>query len=421
MEEKKLSRRAGITRRDFAKATAIAGFAIGRSKLGKAATNSDTLKVGVIGCGGRASRDVPNMLQHNNVKLIAMGDTFADRIDGLKKKILAKKNPNIKARFAVEDDMCFVGLDAYKKVLATDIDIVMLTTSPYARPLHIEAATKAGKHIFAEKPVATDPAGVRQVMAAGKKHKAMGLSFVAGTQRRHQPDYIETIKKIQDGAIGDVIALRAMWCGKTPWTKERQPEWSDLEFMIRNWLNITWAGGDNIVEQHVHNIDVCNWVMGGPPKNVMASGGRAWKPNDEQYGDNFDHFSCDYEYDGGVHMFSMCRHWYNSATNVSQLVWGSKGSSNTTDLSDAKGDGQVNEMINLVKSIRGEGPYLHEAQRVAESTMTSIIGRMSAYTGQRVSFERALAEAEAIVPENLDFGRKYKVGPVPRPGAPKKG
>jgi myo-inositol 2-dehydrogenase/D-chiro-inositol 1-dehydrogenase len=421
MKESRTPKTAGLTRRDFAKATAIAGFAIGSPKLGMAATNGDTLKAGVIGCGGRASGDVPRMLANNNVKLVAMADTFTDRIDSCKKKILENKDANVKARFAVEDDMCFTGLDAYKKVLATDVDFVMLCSSPYARPRHIEAATAAGKHIFAEKPVATDPAGVKRVIAAAEKHKAAGLTFVAGTQRRHQPDYMETVKQIQDGAIGDVIALRAMWCGKTPWTKEHLPEWSDLEFLIRNWLNVTWAGGDNICEQHIHNIDVCNWVMGGPPKYVYASGGRAWKPNDKKYGDNFDHFSCDYEYEGGVHMFSMCRHWYESADNIGELVLGSKGQSNCKDLNDSRIDGQVQETIDFVNSVTGKGPYFHEAKQVAESTMTSIIGRMSAYTGQRVSFERAMAEGESIVPKVLDFSRKYELGPVPHPGTPKKG
>ena len=175
MEKSEATKTTGLTRRDFAKATAIAGFAIGSPKMGMAATNGDTLKVGVIGCGGRGSRDARYMLGANNVKLVAIADTFADRIESYKKKIMRNKNPDVRARFAVEDDMCFVGLDAYKKVLATDIDIVILTTSPYARPIHIEAAVEAGKHIFAEKPVATDPAGVARVIVAVEKHKAMGL------------------------------------------------------------------------------------------------------------------------------------------------------------------------------------------------------------------------------------------------------
>jgi len=411
---------AGMTRRHFAKTSALAGFAIARSKSGVAKTNIDTLKVGLLGCGNRGTGATINMLESdNNVKLVAMADMFQDRLDRSRQKISGHKNENVRSKFDVDDDLCFVGLDGYKKILATDIDIVIEGTLPYSRPKHIEAAVEAGKHIFTEKPVAVDPAGIRQVMDAAKKHKAMGLSFVAGTQRRHQQDYIDTVKKIHDGAVGDVIALRAHWCGKLPFVHERKPEWSDLEYRIRNWYAYCWVAGDNIVEQHVHNLDVCNWVMGGPPKNVMASGGRAWKPHTEKYGDIFDHFSCEFEYENGVRMFSFSRHWYDSTNSVLETVYGSKGTSNCTDMGERTINPYVQEHIDLVNSITGAGPYYHEGQQVAESTMTAIIGRMSAYTGQRVSFTRALDSGLKIVPDVLDFNLPYPVDPVPTPGAPK--
>jgi len=410
---------ARMSRRDFAKASAIAGFAVATSKSGIAAANVDTLKVGLLGCGGRGTGATINMLQSdNNVKLVAMADVFQDRLDESKERIYRHDNEKVRSKFDVEDELCFVGLDAYKKILATDIDIIIEGSPPYSRPKHIEAAVNAKKHIFTEKPAAVDPAGIRQFMAAAKKHKEMGLSFVAGTQRRHQRDYIETVKKIQDGAIGDVVALRAYWCDQLPWARERQSGWSDLEYRIRNWLNNCWTSGDNLVEQHVHNLDVCNWVMGGPPRNVLASGGRAWKPPLEKYGDMFDHFSCDFEYDNGVHMFSFSRHWYGATSSVLETVYGSKGKSNCVDMGEERRDPYVQEHIDLVNSITGAGPRYHEGQQVAESTMTAIMARMSAYTGQRLSFTKALDSDLSIVPEVLDFSLEYPLGPVPTPGAP---
>jgi myo-inositol 2-dehydrogenase / D-chiro-inositol 1-dehydrogenase len=271
--------------------------------------------------------------------------------------------------------------------------------------------------------VAVDPDGVRRIIAASEKAQELKLSVVGGTQRRHANDYIQTIKKIQDGEIGDVLALRAYWNGELPFCRERQPGWSDLETCIRNWYAYCWIAGDNIVEQHIHNLDVCNWVMGGPPERVTSMGGRAWKPAEEKYGDIFDHFACDYEYPNGVHMMSMSRHWAKCAGHVGEEVVGTKGKSNCTRIADWKPEAginpQVQEHIDLVASITGTGPYLNEGRRVAESTLTAIIGRMSAYTGQVVSFKRALEETSLnLVPEDLDFAKPYPLGPVPRPGAP---
>ncbi|HOZ47817.1 MAG TPA: Gfo/Idh/MocA family oxidoreductase [Candidatus Hydrogenedentes bacterium] len=408
----------GITRRDFAKASAIASFAILSSRSGLAETNSDTLKVGLLGCGNRGSGAAINMLEgKNNVKLVAMADLFQDRLDSARNAIKDHKDPEVTSRYAVEDDMCFVGWDAYKQILATDIDIVIEGTLPYSRPKHIEAAVEAKKHIFTEKPVASTPEGIRQVLAAAEKHKAMGLSFVAGTQRRHDSAYQETIQKIRDGEIGEIKALRAYWCGGLPFAYDRKPEWSDLEYRVRNWYAYCWVAGDNIVEQHVHNIDVCNWVMGGPPVRVFASGGRTWKPNTEKYGDIYDHFSCDFEYENGVRMFSFSRHWNRCAGGVFEEVIGTTGKSNCQDKGERGQNPYVQEHIDLVNSITKAGPYWHQGQEVAESTMTAIMGRMSAYTGENMTFNRALKTDLNIVPTEFDFSKEYPVAPVPSPGA----
>jgi predicted dehydrogenase len=409
--------RKGMSRRDFAKSSALAGFAImSASALAKAA-NTDTLKVGLLGCGGRGTGAAINMLEgKNNVKLVAMADLFEDRLKASLDQIKGHKNPDVVAACAVEPDQCFVGFDAYEKILKTDIDILIEGTLPYSRPKHVEAAINAGKHVFTEKPVAVDPDGIRQFIAAAEKAKEKKLSLVAGTQRRHQKEYIETIKKIHDGAIGDVLSMRAYWCGSLPFAKERDPKWSDLEYRIRNWYGQCWVAGDSIVEQHVHNIDVCNWVMNAHPIRVFAMGGRAWKPAEEKYGDIFDHFACDYEYENGVHMTSFCRHWEKCAEGVFENVVGTKGLSKCTDLGEAGENPYVQEHIDLVKSIRGEGEYLNEGVQVAESTMTAIMGRMSAYTGQVQVWGKALKEDLKLVPEVLDFSKPYPLGPVPTPG-----
>lgn len=406
-----------ITRRDFTKLAAGAGFGIVMAKSGVAKANTDTLKVGLLGCGGRGSGAAAQMLQGNeNVQLVALADVFQDKVDQVRKQFENHRDPNVKPKVDINDDHCFSGFDAYKKILATDIDIILEGTLPYSRPKHVEAAVEAGKHIFTEKPAAVDPTGIRQFIKAAEKAKEKGLSVVAGTQRRHQQVYQETIKKIHDGAIGEIVAGRAYWCGGLPFARDRKPEWkSDLEYCLRNWYGFCWVAGDSIVEQHVHNLDVINWALNAHPVSVFASGGRTWKPAEEKYGDIYDHFACDYEYPNGVHVNSMCRHW-KGADGVFEEVTGTKGRSDCSDQGKEGIDPYVQEHIDLVKSIRKEGPYLNEGVQVAHSTLTAIMGRMSAYTGEVVKWDDALNSDLSIVPA-LDFDKPYPVGPVPRPGA----
>ena len=409
-----------ITRRHFAQLGAAAGFAILTSKRSVAETNEDTLRIGLLGCGNRGSGAARQMLEGNeNVKLVAFADVFQDRVDLRRKQLENHPDPKIAAKVDTDDDHCFVGFDAYKRILETDIDILIEGTLPYSRPKHVEAAINAKKHVFTEKPAAVDPAGIRQFIAAAKKAEEYGLSIVAGTQRRHQKPYVETMKRIHDGAIGDIVAARAYWCGTLPFARERKAEWkSDLEYALRNWYGHNWVAGDSIVEQHVHNLDAINWAMNGHPLSVFASGGRTWKPDDAKYGDIYDHFSCDYEYAGGTHLMSLCRHW-KGANGVFEEVTGTKGRSNCHDMNEGdKGiDPYVQEHIDLVHSIRGTGPHLNEGVRVAESTLTAIMGRMSAYTGERLSWDDALNSDLSIVPSVLDWDAAYPVGPVPSPGA----
>lgn len=407
-----------FTRRDFAKVGAASTFAILASdQRAKAATNTDTLKVGLLGCGGRGSGAAQQMLQGNpNVKLTAVADIFPDRVDEKLERF--EKNRGINKQVAVDEDHKFVGIDSYKEIVKTDIDILIHGTTPYIRPTHILEAVKAGKHIFTEKPAAVDPAGIRTFLEAADLADKKGLSFVTGLQRRHQQPYVETMKKIHDGAIGEITSMRAYWCGTLPFVYPRKPEWkTDLEYHLRNWYGINWVCGDNIVEQHVHNLDVINWAKDAYPTSVFASGGRTWKPSEERFGDIYDHFSCDYEYADGSHLLSMSRHW-EGAGGVFEEITGTKGKSNCRDMAEDGRDPYVQEHINLVKSIRGEEPRRNEGHRTAYSTLTAIMGRMSAYTGRRVTWDEALNADLNIVPK-LDWNTSYPVGAVPAPGAHK--
>ncbi|MCP4639939.1 MAG: Gfo/Idh/MocA family oxidoreductase [bacterium] len=406
----------GFSRRNFAKTTAAAGFAILSSK-GAAAQNKnvDTLKVGLLGCGSRGSGALRDHLTGNkNVQVTALADLFEPKVKATRKSV----EKQFADQCAVTDEQCFVGLDAYKKILATDIDILIEGTLPYSRPKHIAAAVEAKKHIFSEKPFAVDPTGVRMCIDASKKHKDMGLSMVGGTQRRHQKEYVETVKKIQDGAIGDVNAMRVYWCGGLPFTRERKPGESDFSYRVRNWYAYCWVCGDNIVEQHIHNLDVANWVLDSHPEEVFASGGRAWKQYEDKelYGDLWDTYSCDYTYPGGVHVFSFSRHWpKGSHGGVFEEAYGSKGTSRCMDMGERGMNPYVQEHVDLVNSIMGTGPYLHEGVRVAESTLTAIMGRMSAHTGKSLKWDDALNSDLNLVPDVWSFDLEYPLGDVPRP------
>jgi predicted dehydrogenase len=426
--------RGGMTRRDFAKMSAIASFAVltagaGKPEAaaeGKAKLGSDAIKIGIIGCGGRGSGAVLDCLNGNeNVKLIAMADAFEDRLQGALDKFTNKSPERIKSMIDVKPDHCFVGLDAYEKLLKTDVDMIIHATPPYARPKHIAAAVKAGKHIFTEKPIAVDPAGVRMFIDAAKEAEQKKLCFVTGLQRRHQAKYIKTIEKIAAGEIGDVLAARAYWNGSLPFCFDRKPEWkTELEYRLRNWYNQVWTCGDNIVEQHVHNLDVINWVMsavsGGKithPKKVVSNGGRAWKPREEKYGDLWDNFACDFEYENGVHLLSFCRHWNKSAEGVFEEVTGTKGKSTCEDKGRDEKNPYQQEHIDLIACIRGEAPYRNDGFYTADSTMTGIMGRMAAFTGKEYTWDEALNEKLSIVPDDLSWDKAYPIGPIAVPGA----
>ncbi len=417
-----------VSRRNFI-ASGIGGaaaFQIIKPELVRGAGN-EKLKAGIIGCGGRGTQALENILTGcDNVEIVAMADVFEDRMEDSIRKTKALK-PELSSRFKVDAEHRFVGFDSYKKLVASDIDIVMLAANPGYRPMHFEAAVDAKKHIFCEKPMGTDATGVRRFMAAAKKSQELKLTVKSGAQRRSQPWYLDQYKRVKNGEIGDIVHMNAYWVG-TPVLNfmnnklfpngKRDPKWGDLEFQQRNWYSFLWICGDQIVEQHLHNIDVCNWFKGGHPVEVVASGGAAWRPREEEYGNIYDHLSADFTYADGTHMSSYCRQYKNSAGLVAERIVGTKG---VMDSSSLRGNaGGVNpyeqEHRDMMASILGKGPYINEAMEVAQSTLTCIMGREAAYSGQKITWDMIMNSKQDLMPKNFDYKAKFPVTPLPVPG-----
>jgi predicted dehydrogenase len=379
------------------------------------------LKAGLIGCGGRGTQAVLDMFKGDAaVDLVAMGDIFEDKQESSIRRIRSQAESNGWAdRVKVEPDKRYIGFDAYKKVLASDVDVVILAAPPGWRPLHFEAAVDAGKHVFCEKPFGVDPVGVRKCMAAAKKSEEKKLTVVSGAQRRSDPAYIETVDKLKNGSLGDIVALYAYWVGSPviQQPKGKDPKWGSFEYQHRAWYSHLWICGDQIVEQHLHNIDVCNWIMGTHPVKVSASGGAAWRPQDEVHGNIYDHISADFEYANGVKMTSYCRQYPRGAyQQVNEIVAGSKG--RMTLIQTRGGPGYWNEHTKLYKSIRGEGPYINEGMAVAESTMTCVMGREAAYSGLEITWDMIMNSQQDLMPkqDKWDMKAVNEVPAFPVPG-----
>jgi predicted dehydrogenase len=422
------------SRRDFLTASLAGASAAavlvspGRTKPAFAA-GTDEIRVGVVGCGGRGSGAVAQALKAApGVKLVAVGDMFKDRLDSAVKRL--KEDKDIAANVAVTPETSFVGFDAYQKVIGIpEINYVILASPPGFRPAHLKAAIAAGKHVFTEKPMAVDGPGIRTVLEVAEEAKRKNLGIGVGLQRHHQKGYVEVMKRVQGGAIGEILAGRAYWNQGSLWLKDRKPEWSDMEWQLRNWLYFTWLSGDHIVEQHIHNIDICQWGIGKPPVAAVAVGGRQQRTN-PAYGHVYDHFAVDFEYPNDVHVMSMARQIPNCHNDVSEHLVGTKG---RVDLSAGgkkfaivgKGKGfthdaskdtdpYLQEHIDLITSIR-KGKPLNELKAAAESNLAAIMGRMAAYTGKRVTWEQALNSKEDLTPSKLEMG-KLQVAAVAIPG-----
>ncbi len=424
------------TRREIIKTTAATSAAAMFAALGTNfahAQGTDIIKVGVVGCGGRGNGAAGNCVEGATIagakaEIYAVGDVFEEQ------------TRNLKQKHKIDNDKVFAGLDAYGEVINAGVNLVILATPPGFRPLHFKTAIEAGKHVFFEKPVAVDPTGVRTVMEYSKIAAEKKLGVVTGTQRRHEINYIDTIGKIHDGMIGDVLHMSVYWNGANIWSRDRKPGMSDVEAQIHNWYHYIWLCGDQICEQHIHNIDVANWVLKSHPISAYGMGGRQVR---KAQGQIWDHFAIEYEYPNGARVMSMCRHWPQSDDNVGEIVVGSKGISDPgawievrdgdkrQRLQAPKGrSGYVQEHADLIKSML-DGKPLNEGQQVAESTLTAVMGRMSAYTGRKIYWDRETAKKAGVrnadrvatameskldtFPQNLDLKGTLPEPPVPMP------
>jgi len=413
-----------ISRRDFVKTGAVVSTAAMLSRTGGVfAAGSDKLRVGLIGCGGRGTDAAMDCVRSSaNVEIVAMGDLFADHLDSS----LARLSREVDDKVSVTKETSFTGFDAYEKVIACNINMVILATPPHFRPMHLKAAIEAGKHVFMEKPVAVDPVGIRSIIASSELAKEKGLAIVAGTQRRHQNHYRQIMKRIHDGAIGQIVAGQCYWNTGGLWVKKKQPDWSEMEWQCRNWLYFTWLSGDHIVEQHVHNLDVINWAIGSHPVQCMGMGGRQVRTAPE-YGNIFDHFAVEFEYENGARLLSMCRQTPGCTNWVSERLIGTNGSA-YTDGGDGfiegpnayKFDGEdispyEQEHTDLIAGIRAGKP-LNEGRRVADSTLTAIMGRMSTYTGRAMKWDWVMNNSMLdLSPEKYEMC-DLPVRPVAVPG-----
>jgi myo-inositol 2-dehydrogenase / D-chiro-inositol 1-dehydrogenase len=383
------------------------------------APDGKVLKAGLIGCGGRGTGAAINFLDAGpNLQIVALGDVFQDRLDKCRAELKAQKNVEI------PDEKCFLGFDNYEKVIDSGVDIVLLCTPPHFRPQHVEAAVKAGKHIFMEKPCAVDPVGARSVLVSSERAKQSGLCIVSGTIRRVQKDFMETRRRVLNGEIGEIVSAHIIRNGGSLWVIKRQPGMTDMEYMLRNWANFCWLSGDHIVEQFIHEIDVMNWYIGKNPVKAMGWGGRQRRIT----GDQYDFFSIEYLYDNGMQTHCAARQITGCSNLTKQLITGTNGFANAKgQLYNLKGeeiwtypypvdgaadqtwkvkDPYVQEHINLVTGIR-TGNIVNDAEAQVNSTLITIMGRISAYTGKDVTWEE-------VMNSDLYLGPKtYAFGPVP--------
>lgn len=403
---------------------------LGLPLLDNRAPRGKKLKVGLIGCGHRGTGALLNFLSAGpDLEVGALADVFPDKIKDVRDRLL-------KYKIEVSDNRCFIGLDAWQKVMETDVDVVLLVTPPYFRPLHFKAAIEAKKHVFMEKPVAVDPVGVRSIIATSRLAKTLGLNVVTGTQRRHQRDYVDTFERVANGAIGTPLAAKAYWNQEHVWFRHRQEEWNDMEYMLRNWNNFTWLSGDHILDTHIHNIDVINWFMEMEPKAAIGYGGRHRRVT----GDQYDFFSVDFDYGNAKFSHSMCRQIDNCSNNVGEIIIGTKGYTNCQNAiyhpdgsikwqyeypndkdgnpsSTVKISPYIQEHIHLITAIRSNH-YVNNGEQTALSNLTAIMGRESAYTGKKITWDEIYNSDLKLGPEEIAMGNIGITFTPPIPGTP---
>jgi predicted dehydrogenase len=425
-------------RRDFLKSTAfIAGATVLSTSpvTGAFASGSDTIKIALIGCGGRGTGAAAQALSTNhNLKLVAMVDAFQDRLDE-SYKILSDK---YKDKVDVPKEHQFVGFDAYLKAIPL-ADVVILATPPGFRPDHFEEAIKQNKHVFMEKPVAVDSPGIRKVLEVAKEAERKKLNVVVGLQRRYQDNYVEVINRIRDGAIGKITSGQVYWNSGGVWVHPRKPGQSEMDYQMRNWYYFNWLCGDHIVEQHVHNIDVANWILDAYPVSAQGTGSQAWRTG-KDYGEIYDNHAVEFTYANGSVIYSQCRHFEGTSNRVDESFQGSKGrvylsASNRGVLWDANGkeiyshnprnnrNPYQTEHDLLFDAIANNRYEFHDAERGAKSTFTAILGRYATYSGKVLSWDEALSSNISLMPDKLAWDALPKllpdangIYPVAQPG-----
>ena len=405
-----------ITRRNFVKGTGLAagGLLLANPFNVNAFHNvqgSDRLKLAIVGCGGRGTGAVRQALKADDgVELVAMADAFEDQLKSCHKTLTRVFN---KKRIAVPDENMFTGFGAYKK--AIDLaDVVILTTPPGFRPQHFEYAIQQGKHVFMEKPVATDAPGIRRVLEAAKQAKEKKLNVVVGLQRHYQDSYREIYSRIQNGELGKIMSGQVYWNSGGVWVRKRKPGMTEMEYQMRNWYYFNWLCGDHILEQHIHNIDVANWFLGENPISAQGMGGRQVR-NGIDHGEIFDHHFVEFKYASGAVISSQCRHIQGCYNNVSESFQGTKG----TVFTDGSGAAEIKNLegqeLFKYNASKDESPYqiehnelfasiragevINNVEYGAKSTMTAIMGRMATYSGKLVTWEEALNSNLKLVPD----------------------
>lgn len=408
-----MSEKTNASRRSFLKTSSavLAGTALSGSIARTAhAAGSDEIKFCLVGCGGRGTGATSNIMNtEGNVKLVAVADAFADKAERAIGTLTKKYGDKV----AVKPENVFSGLDAYKHAIDSDCDLVVLATPPGFRPLQFEYAVAKGKHIFMEKPVATDAPGIRRVLAAVEESKKKNLMVAVGLQRRHEPRYMETIQRLHDGAIGDLITTRVYWDGGGIWYRPRTEEQTDMGFQCNNWYHYIWLSGDQICEQHIHNLDVGCWVNGSYPVECNGMGGGERRMDgDRTKSQIFDHTFCEYTFADGTKMYSQGRHLRNAFTNVSEAVHGSKGTANPAgSISTPDGDwnfegekpnGHQQEQVDLIAAL-SRGEIYNEGEYGAKSTFTAILGREACYSAKVLKWDELLAKGKSYAPNIDDY------------------
>ena len=417
------------SRRDFVKQTSLAaGSLIALPVLSKAnyfSGSNDVIKIAMVGCGGRGTGAAVQALStKQNVQLVAMADAFRDRLDSSYKNIgEALEEVGLDKKLQVKEENKFIGFDAYKKAISL-ADVVILTTPPGFRPIHFEEAIRQNKHVFMEKPVATDPAGIQKVLQVAEEAKRKKLNVVVGLQRRYQTSYRELMKRIHDGAIGDIVSAQAYWNNDGVWVNPRKPGMTEMEYQMRNWYYFVWLCGDHITEQHIHNIDVINWAMEGYPASAQGMGGREVRKG-KDYGEIFDHHYVEFQYANGMLLNSQCRHQKGTMSKVDEYIAGTKGKvffddARITDLKgkvlyqfDKKTENQPYqaEHDELFDAVAKSQYKFWDAERGAKSTMTSILGRMATYSGQVIDWDKAINSGINLHPAEYTWDAKMPTEP----------